>query len=121
MSVIGRIDEVKGCSLFIVELIDSNSISSGDKVRAKPMGTLCDMRKHIKKENKLVKGLFVNLQKLDFNIKSKGNYNWIIVSKLTKEQVKEINERQKSSLKFDDDMFEDSSDNDDDDFNIDAL
>lgn len=121
MSVIGKIDEVKGSSVFVVEIIESNNISSGSKVRAKPMGSLCDMRKHSQKENKLVKGLFVNIQKLDFNIKATGNYNWIIISKLSNDQVREIKERRKPNQQFNDDMFEDPTDSEEEDIDIDNI
>ena len=105
VSEVGKVIEVKGSSIFDIEIMSSNR-----RIRAKPKGSLCDQRKHTKKENELKPNMLVRIERLDYRVSKGGNYDYIIVSKLTNDEARLILNRNKEIATYDDDMFSDSDD-----------
>ena len=103
VSEVGKVIEVKGSSIFDIQIISTNK-----RIRAKPKGSLCDQRKHTKKENELKPNMLVRVERLDYRVSKGGNYEYIIVSKLTNDEVRLILNKNKEIATYDDDMFSDS-------------
>ena len=54
--------------------------------------------------------MLVRIERLDYRVSKGGNYDYIIVSKLTNDEARLILNRNKEIATYDDDMFSDSDD-----------
>ena len=74
--IIGQISQIHGNSIFSVLPVGDNN-----QIKAKPIGTMCDMRKSSKNKNKLKIKDWVYMTKIDYKIN--GGIKHLIFQKLT--------------------------------------
>lgn len=116
---IGVVNNLLSKSNFLVTVRNS----SLGQVVARPKGKICDMRKHMKKENNIKVGSMVFIEKTDYKIVN-SNDCWLIKGILTQSQARALS--QEDSRKKEDitkrysDNFEITEDTEDD-IDIDTI
>ena len=101
--IIGQVCQIHGNSCFSVLPVGDNS-----EIKAKTIGTMCDMRNSSKGKNKLSKGSWVLMTKTNYNIN--GGIKHVIYQKLSdKEGKKFIVKSEDNNLKQYSDILDLSS------------